>query len=98
MPHALGWDRVRNRTVTKTILVTGSTDGIGLEAAKTLYSQGHHVLLHGRDSARLAAADPTRSGLSGHGRVEDHLADLTDLANVETPGQSIAENHERLDV
>ena len=31
----------------KTILITGSTDGIGLEAAKTLYSHGHHILLHG---------------------------------------------------
>ena len=29
----------------KTILITGSTDGIGLETAKMLASQGHHVLL-----------------------------------------------------
>ena len=37
----------------KTILVTGSTDGIGLETAKMLVSQGHHVLLHGRNPSKL---------------------------------------------
>jgi NAD(P)-dependent dehydrogenase (short-subunit alcohol dehydrogenase family) len=31
----------------KTIFVTDSTDGIGLETATILVSQGHNVLLHG---------------------------------------------------
>ena len=35
-------------TKQKTILITGSTDGIGLETAKMLVSLGHNVLLHGR--------------------------------------------------
>ena len=84
--------------MTKTILVTGSTDGIGLEAARTMYAQGHHVLLHGRNPTRLAAAEAALSELSGNGRVEGHLADLTDLADVEAFGRSIAKTHERLDV
>ena len=41
----------------KTILITGSTDGIGLQAAKVLYSQGHHILLHGRSDTKLKAAE-----------------------------------------
>jgi NAD(P)-dependent dehydrogenase (short-subunit alcohol dehydrogenase family) len=84
--------------VQKSILVTGSTDGIGLAAATTLYSQGHRVLLHGRNPAKLAAAETALSELPGDGRVEGHLADLTDLADVEALGRSIAETHERLDV
>ena len=47
----------------KTILVTGSTDGIGLETAKMLVSQGHHVLLHGRNPTKLGAAEATLSAL-----------------------------------
>ena len=42
-------------TLKKTILITGSTDGIGFEAAKTLIAQGHRVLLHGRNPEKLAA-------------------------------------------
>ena len=84
--------------MTKTILITGSTDGIGLEAAKSLYSQGHHILLHGRSDTKLKAAGKALSELSGDGRVESYLADLSRMANVETLGQAIAANHEQLDV
>ena len=84
--------------MTKTILITGSTDGIGLEAAKSLYSQGHHILLHGRSDTKLKAAEKALSELSGDGRVESYLADLSRMADVETLGQAIAANHEQLDV
>ena len=39
----------------KTILITGSTDGIGLETARTLVAMGHNVLLHGRNPTKLDA-------------------------------------------
>lgn len=39
----------------KTVLVTGSTDGIGLATARKLFLAGHRVLVHGRseDKAKL---------------------------------------------
>ncbi len=82
----------------KTILITGSTDGIGFETAKLLYSQGHHVLLHGRNPTKLQAAEKTLSELSGGGRVASYLADLSRLADVEALGQAIVESQGRLDV
>ena len=82
----------------ETILITGSTDGIGLKAAKALYSQGHHVLLHGRNPAKLDAAERTLSELSGDGPVESYLADLSRMADVEVLGQAIAETHQQLDI
>lgn len=36
----------------KTVLVTGSTDGIGLETARQLLAAGMHVLVHGRSEAK----------------------------------------------
>lgn len=39
----------------KIILITGATDGLGLETAKALVELGHHVLLHGRKEAKLQA-------------------------------------------
>lgn len=37
------------------IFITGSTDGLGLAAARTLMSEGHQVVLHARSSARADA-------------------------------------------
>lgn len=37
------------------ILITGSTDGIGRNTAKALLAQGHAIVVHARDPARLAA-------------------------------------------
>lgn len=36
------------------ILITGSTDGLGLAAARTLMDEGHDVVLHARSSKRAA--------------------------------------------
>ena len=47
----------------KTILVTGSTDGIGLETARMLVSLGHNVLMHGRNPAKLENVEKTLSAL-----------------------------------
>lgn len=51
----------------KTILMTGSTSGIGLEAAKSLAASGHRVLLHGRSEAKLAQAAAEVQKSSGSG-------------------------------
>ncbi len=82
----------------KTILITGATDDIGLATAKLLVSQGHTVLLHGRDASKLANAAKTLSGLPGAGPVETYLADLSQFGEVEALAQAVCERHDRLDV
>ncbi|WP_448073565.1 SDR family NAD(P)-dependent oxidoreductase [Georgenia yuyongxinii] len=37
------------------VLVTGSTDGLGLATAETLLSEGHDVIVHARSRQRVAA-------------------------------------------
>jgi short-subunit dehydrogenase len=39
----------------KTIMITGATDGIGLATAIKFASQGHHLLIHGRNLEKLKA-------------------------------------------
>ena len=82
----------------KIILITGSTDGIGLETAKMLVSQGHHVLIHGRNPAKLEKVELTLSSMPGAGSVESYVADLSDMDAVEAFAKSIKERHTRLDV
>lgn len=82
----------------KTILITGSTDGIGLETAKSLAAKGHSLLLHGRSAAKLAAAKQAVSAVPGAGPVDAYLADLSQMAEVEGLASAIARAHDRLDV
>ena len=82
----------------KTILITGSTDGIGLETARMLVSLGHHVLLHGRNPAKLKEVEKTLSALSDGRWVESHVSDLSRMADVEALAKAVTEKHAKLDV
>ena len=82
----------------KTILVTGSTDGIGLETARTLVSLGSTVLLHGRNPAKLKEVEKTLSAIPDDGRVESHVSDLSRMADVVALAKVVAEKHAKLDV
>ncbi|MFW2440582.1 MAG: SDR family NAD(P)-dependent oxidoreductase [Arenicellales bacterium] len=82
----------------KIILITGSTDGIGLATARMLVSQGHHVLLHGRNPEKMADVEKMLSALPGDGRVESYIADLSRMADVETLAKAVTERHTKLDV
>lgn len=82
--------------MTKKILITGSTDGIGLETAKKFVSLGHQVLLHGRNPVKLEKV--TKALVSEGGQVESYLADLSKMADVEKMAQAIATKHSKLDV
>lgn len=86
------------RTKQKIILITGSTDGIGLETAKMLVSLGHNVLLHGRSPVKLEKVEKNLSALPDDGRVESYVADLSRMADVEALARAVAEKHDKLDV
>jgi len=47
------------------IFITGSSDGLGLGAARALIDEGHQVVLHARTRARAAALDDLASRSTG---------------------------------
>ena len=63
-------------STSKRILITGSTDGIGLETARLLLSRGHEVILHGRSEAKLTKALAELESEAASGL----LADLSTLS------------------
>ena len=85
-------------TKRNTILLTGATDGIGLETAKMLVSMGHKVLLHGRSPEKLKTLERTLSADADGGQIEIYVADLSRMANVETLATMVADKHTALDV
>jgi NAD(P)-dependent dehydrogenase (short-subunit alcohol dehydrogenase family) len=86
------------KAMQKSVLITGSTDGIGLEAARLLLSQGHQVLLHGRNPKKLEAAVNKLAAESDPERIESYVADLSHLDQVEAFAQAIIERNAPLDV
>ena len=77
----------------KTVLITGATDGIGLEAAKNFAAKGHKVLLHGRSAEKMAKAlEHVGAGAEGY------LADLTSLEATRAMASEILSKHDVLDV
>ncbi|TDU03410.1 short-subunit dehydrogenase [Streptomyces sp. 846.5] len=64
----------------RTALVTGSTGGIGAEAAKLLAASGADVLVTGRNTERGAATVRAITGTGGIARFV--AADLADLASL----------------
>ena len=81
----------------KTVLITGSTDGVGRYVACELAKQGARVLIHGRDARRAAALidEMTRRG---HAAPTFYQADLSSLAEVRRLAAAIEADHRRLDI
>ena len=79
--------------MSRTILITGSTDGIGKLTAKMLAAQGHQLILHGRNPTKLAAA----AAEIGEG-IESHVADLSRLSDVEAMAAELIARHDHIDV
>jgi NAD(P)-dependent dehydrogenase (short-subunit alcohol dehydrogenase family) len=81
----------------KTILITGSTDGVGRYVAGELSKQGAHVLLHGRDASRAKALiDEIKA--RGHAAPVFYQADLSSLAGARQLAAAVKADHKTLDV
>jgi NAD(P)-dependent dehydrogenase (short-subunit alcohol dehydrogenase family) len=81
----------------KTVLITGSTDGVGRYVAAQLAAEGARVLIHGRDAARAKSliADIKRAG---HAEPVFYQADLSSLADTRKLADAVLADHRRLDV
>lgn len=84
--------------MTKTILLTGATDGIGFETVKLLAAKGHTLLLHGRSEEKLADTRVQLSKVQDVGVLETYRADLSKLGDVEALAESVTDKHKNIDV
>lgn len=78
-----------------TILVTGSTDGIGRETARVLLESGHTVIVHGRNKERLSDAV---GKLPYRERVLGVTGDLSIQGEIKRMAEEIHSLTDRIDV
>lgn len=82
----------------KTILITGSTDGIGKLAAIQLVKEGHQIYIHGRNSEKLQRVVEEIKELSNNSNVGGFAADLSDLNQVKKLSHEVLNTISSLDV
>jgi NAD(P)-dependent dehydrogenase (short-subunit alcohol dehydrogenase family) len=91
------WARMGVALQGKTVLVTGSTDGLGKEVARQLGALGAFVIVHGRNQER--GEDVVRMiRTAGAGDAAFHRADLASLDGVAAFAETILETYDRLDI
>ena len=81
----------------KTVLVTGSTDGIGKATAKALARLGCQVIVHGPDDARARCVQRDLISATANPDIQAVSADFSSLAQVRELAQEIS-SLPRLDV
>jgi len=81
-----------------TILVTGSTDGIGRATATALARQGHCILIHGRNPDKGRAVMEEIRQETGSTSLDLFLADLGSLQQIRNLAATVRARHSRLDV
>jgi NAD(P)-dependent dehydrogenase (short-subunit alcohol dehydrogenase family) len=79
-----------------TVLITGSTDGVGRRVAQRLGQMGARVLVHGRDAKR---GDEVVADIRAGGNAATfYQADLASLAEVRRLAERVRADHPRLDI
>lgn len=82
----------------KSILITGSTDGIGKLAAIKLAKAGHTIYIHGRKADKLKAVIAEIKDASNNENINGFVADFSDLAAVKKMASQVEQELSQLDV
>lgn len=77
--------------MTRTIVITGASDGIGAAAARQLHAAGENVVVVGRDPGKTRAVAESID-------ADAHVADFADLAQVRSLAATLLERYPRIDV
>ncbi len=81
----------------RTVLITGSTDGLGREVAQRTAALGAHVIVHGRNAARGAEVVKQIND-SGKGSAKFYAADFASIAGVRAFAAELRRDYQQLDM
>lgn len=84
--------------MTKTIFITGSTDGIGKHLALKLAMEGHTIILHGRNFRKLQTTKSYIRNQVPNAKLHSYLADLSKMTDIYNLTDQIKRDFEKLDV
>ncbi len=82
----------------KVIFISGSTDGIGKQAALELAKMGAHVIVHGRNEEKTLAVVEFIKTESKSEDIDYVLADMSSFEQIRAMSDVLHERYERIDV
>ncbi len=82
----------------KTVLVTGSSSGIGFETAKALAQQGAEVILAARSEDKLKEAVAAIKAATGNDNLKYYTADFSSQKSVRELAAKVKKDYTKLDV
>tara|TARA_B100001778_G_scaffold293758_1_gene265061 strand:+ start:116 stop:913 length:798 start_codon:yes stop_codon:yes gene_type:complete len=82
----------------KTILITGSTDGVGKLTAMKLAQNGHQILLHGRNPEKLENTLSAVKEKTSNENIHGFVSDLSDFGSIEKMIDEISNEWMSIDV
>jgi NAD(P)-dependent dehydrogenase (short-subunit alcohol dehydrogenase family) len=87
-----------NEMQDKIVMVTGATNGIGLESAKVLAAMGATIVGVGRNPQKCTDAAAQITQTTGNSKVEFLVADLSVQVQVRQLAETFKQKYQRLDV
>ncbi len=82
----------------KTVLITGSTDGIGKQTAIDAASSGAEIIIHGRNEERVSQTVNFIKEKTGNELIYGICADFSSLSEVNSMIKDIKDNFTRIDI
>lgn len=82
----------------KTVFITGGNSGLGLETGRAMAAKGAHVVLAGRDQAKLDEAVATIKADITDANLETIVCDLGSLDSVRACGAEARDRFEKIDL
>ena len=83
---------------TKTVLITGATDGVGKQTAIQLAKKGYHIVMMVRSKERAEQTIAEITAATGNKQLEYILVDLTSLAQVRKAAAEFLAKYPTLDI
>ena len=82
----------------KTVFITGGNSGLGLESGRAMAAKGAHVILSGRNQAKLDEAAQTIISDTPSAQVETIVCDLGSLNSVRHCGEEAHQRFKKIDM
>ncbi|MEL6877455.1 MAG: SDR family NAD(P)-dependent oxidoreductase, partial [Pseudomonadota bacterium] len=82
----------------KTVFITGGNSGLGQETGRAMAAKGAHVILAGRDQAKLNTAKAAITSETGNDAVETIIGDLGSLDSVRACSKEAQERFDKIDL